>query len=304
MACLFPFYVENPSFPLHSTHRKVPVPCGKCPQCLQRRAAEWCFRLEQHEKVCDTSCFITLTYSTDYVPITLHGFMSLDRKAFSTCIRSVRKRMRNIESFKDVRLSYYVVGEYGSERKRPHYHAILFNLPDIQWRTDLEDRRIGFSPLLDASWPYGVIDIRECNGDTIGYTCKYLHKGKSVPAHRNDDRVPEFSNMSKGLGVNYVSPEVVRFHRSDLAHTYVVSNGYKKALPRYYRERIYSEDERIQIGLQNEQNSIDLDLAAKRDYVSRTGDVLLDDYARSIREAKEASVINFKARAASRRKDL
>lgn len=81
---------------------------------------------------------------------------------------------------------------------------------------------------------------------TVAYVCKYLHKGKSVPMHQNDDRRPEYSLMSKGLGASYLSDAMVAYHRADLTRTFVTHNGFKKPMSRYYRERIYDSADRLE----------------------------------------------------------
>lgn len=104
---------------------KVPVPCGKCPPCLQRRTAEWCFRIFQESKTHLSASFITLTYEKP--PITPNGFMTLHTPDF----QKFMKRLRKLHP-RGTRIKYYAVGEYGTERKRPHYHAILFgHIPDL-----------------------------------------------------------------------------------------------------------------------------------------------------------------------------
>ena len=37
MACITPYYVDNPNYPFISKVRQVPVGCNKCPNCLKKR---------------------------------------------------------------------------------------------------------------------------------------------------------------------------------------------------------------------------------------------------------------------------
>jgi len=84
-------------------------------------------------------------------------------------------------------------------------------------------------------------------GDSIAYTMKYIDKQSSFKMHDRDDRVPEFPLMSKGLGANYLSDAIVDYHKADISRLYVTrEGGHKVALPRYYREKIYSESEKRQ----------------------------------------------------------
>lgn len=156
-------------------------PCGKCPDCLKRRASGWSFRLLQEEKRSSSSAFITLTYDTDHVPITEKGFMTL-------CKRDVQlffKRLRKLNP--EAKIKYYACGEYGSRSMRPHYHAILFNADnaDVLRAWSLDNKALGSVYFGDVS------------GASVGYCLKYMSKPAKIPLHRNDDRIKEFSLMSK-----------------------------------------------------------------------------------------------------------
>lgn len=229
MSCHSPIYVKTNQF-----RQDVPVPCGKCPPCLKRRVDSWVFRLLQEDKVSTSSHFVTLTYDTRSVPISKNGFMTLDKKAFPAFM----KRLRKNTGIKGIR--YYACGEYGTKNDRPHYHAIIFNVPTV-------------SAFADA-WSYldcgervafGQLDVGQVSGDSIGYVCKYMDKRKQIPKHARDDRQPEFSLMSKGLGANYLTDQARRYHKSHLDQLYLTKpGGFRIAMPKYYRDKIFSDDEK------------------------------------------------------------
>lgn len=225
MACDTPFHVNNPRYPIYSNDRQVPVPCGKCPACLSRRTSVWTFRLKQHAKNATSSHFVTLTYDTRFVPITARGFLTLDKRDVQLYFKKLRKaHPENHEPIK-----YYLAGEYGSKTFRPHYHIILFN-------ADIE--------LIHKSWDKGEVHIGELTEASAAYTAKYINKGKIIPMHKNDDRLPEFSLMSKKLGLNYLSEKIIRYHRADIERNYLtLEDGKKISLPRYYRQKIWTESE-------------------------------------------------------------
>lgn len=159
------------------------MPCGKCPKCLKRRASGWSFRLMEHEKNALSSWFVTFTYG-DGVPITRNGFMSLERSE----VQRYFKRLRKLHGERNL-VKYFVVGEYGSRTMRPHYHAIIFNSKP---------------ELIESAWsindkPIGQVHFGSVTGASVGYTLKYMCKPGKIPLHVNDDRVPEFAFMSKGL---------------------------------------------------------------------------------------------------------
>lgn len=207
----------------------VPVPCGKCPNCKRRRINSWVFRLLQEEKRSSSSYFVTLTYDTRMVPITKNGFMTLCKKDFQDYMKRLRKLCP------DSKLKYYAVGEYGSQYQRPHYHAIIFNVPEQEMFFDAWS--------LDGV-PFGIVHVGTVTGDSIAYTAKYIDKPNFSKKHGRDDRVAEFSLMSKGLGSNYLTDDMINYHRSDSSRMYVTKEGgYRIALPRYYRDKIFSEHE-------------------------------------------------------------
>lgn len=232
MPCDSPFYVDNPRRYVPGEPEKIPVPCGRCPQCKLRRVQSWIFRLQQEEKISSSSYFVTLTYSTDTVPITRNGFMTLDK----TDVQKFFKRLRKLQP--DVKLRYYAVGEYGENNSRPHYHILLFNLVSTEY--------------IEQAWTvnnenFGYVHIGAVSSASIAYTCKYIDKGSKIPIHVRDDRLREFSLMSKGLGKNYLSAAVVDYHKMALDRNYCTQpSGEKIAMPRYYREKIWTDNEKRQ----------------------------------------------------------
>lgn len=219
MICDTPYFV----LPKGSVE-KVPVPCGKCPPCKIRRVNGWVFRMLEEAKVSSFAHFVTFTYDTRFVPISNNGFMTLCKRDFQLFMKRLRKLCPE-------GLKYYAVGEYGSTNHRPHYHAIIFNVPDVA--------------VYAKAWTFGDIHIGDVSGASIAYTMKYIDKQKFRPNHGRDDREPEFPLMSKGLGKSYLSDSILDYHKADISRMYVtLEGGYRTALPRYFREKIYSESDK------------------------------------------------------------
>lgn len=218
------------------TNESIGVPCGKCPACYARRASQWSFRLLQEEKVSSSALFVTLTYDTLHVPITDKGYMSLSKRDLQLFFKRLRKISVN-------KIKYYAVGEYGGKTMRPHYHIILFNATFVD---------------VEKSWHMGKPHYGTVTGASIGYTLKYISKKSKVPLHQNDDRIKEFALMSKGLGQNYATPEMVRWHKSDLNNRMYcnLTDGKKIAMPRYYKNKIYDEHERKRVGIITRHNML------------------------------------------------
>lgn len=267
MACDSPFYVE-----IHWQPDKVPVPCGRCPPCQSRRVAQWSFRLRKEEERSHSAHFITLTYNTDHVPISQKGFMTLCKRDFQLFMKRLRKFQSKRQNYVQ-KISYYVCGEYGSNTYRPHFHAIIFNSNE---------------EAISECWKLGASHIGKVTGASIAYTLKYINKGKIIPIHQNDDRVPEFSLMSKGMGSNYLTPSIIKYHKENLERAYVTTpDGFKVALPRFYKNKIYLEHEQRKQALICKKLSIENDIRARREYQLLTGSQEgFDDQVESGRRAR------------------
>lgn len=219
-----------------------PVPCGRCVVCFKRRASGWMFRLSKQNLLAETAYFVTLTYNKRCLPHTddEYDLPTLNRKHVKDYCK--RLRIAHDRAGYTAPIKYYFVGEYGKQSHRPHYHAIIFNA------------RPG---LIAAAWTLSVghskhnrveagrVHIDDVTPASICYVTKYLQKGRVVPAWERDPRAKEFANISKGLGLNYLTKAMVSYHRQDLSRSYItLEGGVKWAMPRYYRERIYDEQSR------------------------------------------------------------
>lgn len=218
----------------------IPVPCNRCPNCVARRVSGWSFRLIQEDKMSKTSSFITLTYDTQHVPLTRNGFMSLEKRHLQLFFKRLRKRDKKSH------IKYYAVGEYGGKTLRPHYHIIIFNAKI----SDIQEVWVSYDDEGKPS-PTGSIHYGTVSGASVGYTLKYMSKKSRIPLHVNDDRIPEFSLMSKGLGSGYLTEEIISWHKNkkllDKRMYLTLPGGKKASMPRYYKEKIYNEQERKRI---------------------------------------------------------
>lgn len=236
MACLTPFTGRD-----KITGNAIAFPCGKCPECTKRRISEWSFRLMQEEKRSSSAHFITLTYNTKFVPITRLGFLTLNKKH----LQNFFKRLRFNTGATN--LKYYAVGEYGTDNYRPHYHAILFNLPSEH---DVVNAWIADARKTEQKESLGDCHFGTVTAASIGYSLKYISKKRRIPAHRNDDRLPEFALQSKGLGSGYLTEAAHAWHHADLLNRMhlVIEGGKKISMPRYFKNKIYTDADRENIG--------------------------------------------------------
>lgn len=208
----------------------VQVPCNRCPACVSRRVSHWSFRLMQEFKASQNGYFITLTYDTKHVPISPKGFMTLRRRDVQLFMKRLRKASQPQPTIK-----YYSAGEYGTKTKRPHYHILLFNV-------NIE--------LLQKAWGLGSIHYGKLTAAAVGYTLKYMSKPSRIPEHKNDDREPERALMSKGLGISYINERTRTFHLDNIDRPFItIADGKKISIPRYFKEKLFTEEEREYIAI-------------------------------------------------------
>jgi len=152
--------------------------------------------------------------------------------------------MKRLRKANEQKIRYYLCGEYGGRTWRPHYHLILFNA-DIR--------------TVQPAWSLGQIHYGTVTGASVGYCLKYMSKKGKVPQHARDDRQPEFALMSKGIGRNYLTDEVRRWHHDDILNRMycVTSDGKKVSMPRYYKDKLYSELDRKRVGFFQQKRAIE-----------------------------------------------
>lgn len=224
--CMFPYYVERKLY-YSQTDRLAPVPCGKCPECLKRRNADWTFRLKQESKIHSRQFFVTLTYSPEECPISPNGFMNLNKKHVQDFFKRLRKNTA-------AHIRYYMCGEYGTKYRRPHYHLIIFS-DDRCADTDIVSAWINPA----TGYLFGGVHFGDVESASIQYTVQYYDKGDWYPAHKRDDREPEFSLMSKKLGLNFLNEDTAKYIISRPDKQYLYDGGIRLAIPRYYKRRLF-----------------------------------------------------------------
>lgn len=212
MKCVSPITLKlkNP----RNKDGKAIVPCGKCVPCLINRRESWVIRLVEEFKN-SSALFVTLTYSDENLTYS-RNFPTLVKRDVQLFFKRFRKAHKKA-------IKYYIVGEYGTRTLRPHYHAIIFGLSASDYNT-----------LVD-NWGLGNITVSELNIRRLVYTTKFhINKG-SYPT----GTVPPFSLMSKGIGLSYVD-KMISYHNNDPGKVYYTLYNFKKPLPRYYKQKLYS----------------------------------------------------------------
>lgn len=215
--CLNPNYSQRLGF----------TACGKCLNCLKNKRKEWADRLKIEMRYHKYNYFIGLTYSPDNYPA--------DGSLSKVVAQKFKKRL---EYYLGYTPRIFIVGEYGDETQRAHYHAAIFA------DTDCFDA-------IRKAWTLGNVDIEHLTFDRCNYISGYVVK-KMTKADdiRLDGRHPEFYLACKNPALGYhflyeILEQIVtdeKFRSHIMTHVYppysLKMNGKWLRLPRYIREKL------------------------------------------------------------------
>lgn len=219
-SCLYPRLIK-----LDRNHT-IYVGCGHCIPCRIKKTKEWSLRLEMESKSYNFNeiKFVTLTYRDEKLPVAFSTDMStsaitLYKRDLQLFIKRLRKRL-------DYPIRYFAVGEYGSRTFRPHYHAIIYGLKSCDVH------------FVSECWTDGFTLTKPFYNETTYYIAGYVQK-KLFSRDDYGISTPPFLVCSQGLGLDFVMrPDVLANIKADPDHCLYV-NGYKRSLPRYFREKLY-----------------------------------------------------------------
>lgn len=176
-------------------------------------------------------CFLTLTYSNEFLPVDF----SLHKDDLQKFFKRLRKRLG------DQKIKYYACGEYGDKQKiyvdasgiacgRPHYHAIVFGLSVMDAMIVLPD-----------VWKFGFFKIMPVFYESCRYVCDYVMKkyngDKALQEYGQFRQIP-FRLGSQGLGKDYAVQNRERIEKN----LGVCVGGKNKGLPKYYKRLYQKED--------------------------------------------------------------
>lgn len=254
----------------------IEVPCQKCEACRLAKSKEWMERCMLEQKEWKYNEMITLTYSDEHLPknqgIDMQTGEVLDVETLRyEDFQEFKKRLLRYWDYhykeKDIR--FYMCGEYGDKRGRPHYHAIFFNL-NIRDKEFHKYSDEGFplftSKIIEKLWGKGWVQINEVNEKTCAYVARYIlkkQKGKgSKQYYEAMGKVPEFTKCSNrpGIANNYYQK-----HKDDIYEydklVLKTNSGAQQIKPSSYYDRLFDADEHEKMEEIKERRK---DLAEKR----------------------------------------
>ena len=178
---------------------ELTLPCGHCIGCYLERGRQWAMRCVAEASCWKRNCFVTLTYDDPHLPLD-GGLRLSDWQLF---MKRLRKYARG------VRIRYFMCGGYGELKKRPHFHACLFNwdfADKVLWSIR-KDVRLYRSPRLEKLWGKGFATVGDVTFESAGYVARYVLKKVSGGLVVEGDLVDkssgvavpkEFTTMSRG----------------------------------------------------------------------------------------------------------
>jgi hypothetical protein len=246
--CLYPRLIRNRKYTVTKKNGgnvpevkdkrvlSVPVGCGKCIECRKQKSRGWQVRLQEDIRTNQNGKFITFTFCESELKkledeIDLEGY-DRDNEVCRIAVRRFTERWR--KKYKKT-IRHWLVTELGGQNtERVHMHGIV-------WTDDVKD--------VETIWKYGKIWVGDyVNGKTINYIVKYINKV--------DEKHKEYSSKiftSKGIGGNYMErkdAERNTYIKGKTIETYKTRQGLELALPIYYRNKIYSDEEKEKLWLE------------------------------------------------------
>lgn len=199
------------------------LPCGKCLGCKTANAKAWALRchleLQQHPH----AAFATLTYDDDRLPPTL------SKPHLQRWLKRFRKKMGPARPIR-----FFACGEYGEQRERPHYHALLYG-------ASIDDTRA-----IEDTWGMGHARVYDVTPARIAYVAGYCAK-KLELNHRHVQRGTDVVDVDTGEVIGqWQQPFIQMSRRPGIGgharqwpqswRLYAIHNGHRMPVPRFLHE--------------------------------------------------------------------
>lgn len=255
--CLYPKLIKNRKYVANKKNKGiipkvkdkrvlyVPVACGKCMECKKAKAKEWQVRLSEEIKHDKTGKFVTLTFSEESLKelgkeIKILDGYEKDNEIATLATRRFLERWR--KKYKKS-VKHWLITELGqTNTERIHLHGILFtgNKEDISkiWK-------YGHINIGTEKWNDGKL-IQEgknyVSEKTVNYMVKYVNKTDKMHKEYNSKIL-----TSPGIGKGYLKRDDAKknkYKKQETNEEYRTRTGTKLGLPIYYRNKIYTEEEK------------------------------------------------------------
>lgn len=247
--CLYPTYLKNPKYrpnkknkgkpPVCKDRRLlyIPTKCGCCIECRKEKQREWRVRLEE-ELRSNFGYFTTLTISPEGIKeIEEKSSLKWEENPNEIATKGLRLFLERVRKETGKSIKHWCVTELGEKKDRIHLHGIFFGQKSAE--------------LIRKHWKYGFVFIGGyCNSRSINYMTKYMLKV--------DIKHPLFKQIvlaSAGIGAGYMDRLDYLWQKQNYKNinvaTYTFRNGTKMAMPKYYKDKIFTEKEREKMWINN-----------------------------------------------------
>lgn len=231
------------------------VPCGRCIGCRLERSRKWAARCMLESELYDHNCFVTLTYDDKNIPDQSRCYSACETAKRnhgycgkgSLCKADFQKFMKRLRRRYNKEIRYFMCGEYGRKKLRPHYHVILFDFDFAIKKLWSYDKKTGSvlyrSEALEKLWPFGFSTIGEVTFESAAYVARYILKkvtGDDAKKHYGQ-KTPEYCNMSRRPGI--ASDWLDKF-KDDVYpdDSLIVRGDVRMKPPRYFDNKLEQSD--------------------------------------------------------------
>lgn len=229
----------NVPFAIDERVKSVPIKCNKCIECKRQKTREWSSRLKVDLKHHKNPYMVTLTFSNESIK-ELSKEMKIDGYERDNAIASlgVRRFLERWRKKYKKSVRHWLVTELGHNgTENIHLHGIIY----LENNENIED--------ISNIWKYGYIRIGNyVNNRTINYIVKYIAK-TDVKHKYYESKVLCSNGIGSGYEKTYMAYKN-KYIPNKTDETYTDEKGYKSNLPIYWRNKIYTEDEREKLWLE------------------------------------------------------
>lgn len=242
---------------------EVSVPCGKCYACLMRKRRDMSVRLS-HEASChEASCFVTLTYNDDNIPVGNDGHYTLVPADVQKFVKRLRRHLEYVPKRGDRRdhvnhpIRYFAVGEYGGKTHRPHYHLLIFGWSPSDKSFLFRRGKIDTfrSAQIEKLWKFGFATVQDVGAGCARYCSRYCTKKFTRSYDLADDQCPEFTLQSvRNGGIGALWCDKYGAHVCKIRSCTLRSGERIIAMPvpKYYYNRLRKTNQRLWIECRDE----------------------------------------------------
>lgn len=266
--CLYPRLIKNKKYtsnkknggniPAISDKRTeyVPIGCGNCMECRKQKGRAWQIRMSEHIKTNKEGKFVTLTFSNEAIT-------ELQKKSIDEINEKIKKAKTHKEKEKleelktgyklDNYIATYAVRRFLERYRKEHgktiHHWLITELGHNGTENIHLHGIVWTNENITKHWQYGFVWIGDyVNERTVNYIVKYVTK--------IDQKHKNYTSKiltSSGIGSKYTetyNSQKNKYKTKNTEETYRFRNGTKASLPIYYRNKIYTDEEKEKLWIE------------------------------------------------------